>query len=153
MYTVGHPHSVWLPLKLLIIYPSSPVYREGKEDSEQWWQHRCRAAAKTFTCNFCEIYLYTVTIIRRWGHWIFQLTNTSSRTMTLSSTQPLNRNEYQEPSWGWRCVQRVRLTASLSSELFVCKMWEPRRLTCPVTGIALHFFYLYYMSLFNISDV
>jgi hypothetical protein len=30
----------------------------------------------------------------------FNLPNPSSCTMTLGSTQPLNRNEYQESSWG-----------------------------------------------------
>jgi hypothetical protein len=41
----------------------------------------------------------------------FNLPNPSSRTMT-GSTQPLNRNEYQEPSWGAKRGRRVRLTTS-----------------------------------------
>jgi hypothetical protein len=33
-----------------------------------------------------------------WGHWIFNLPDTSSLIMTLGSTQSLNRNECQESS-------------------------------------------------------
>jgi hypothetical protein len=40
---------------------------------------------------------------------IFNLSNPSSRTMALGSTQPLNRNEYQESSWGEKGGRRVRL--------------------------------------------
>jgi hypothetical protein len=42
----------------------------------------------------------------------FNLPNPSSRTIALGSTQPLNRNEYQESSWGVKGGRRVRLTSS-----------------------------------------
>jgi hypothetical protein len=50
--------------------------------------------------------------------------------MSLESTQPLNRNEYQEFSWGLKDGRRLRL----SNLTAVCEpiaqiMWEPRRLT------------------------
>jgi hypothetical protein len=44
----------------------------------------------------------------RWN--VFNLPNPSSLTMALGSTQPLNRNEYQESSWGVNDGRRVRLT-------------------------------------------
>jgi hypothetical protein len=34
------------------------------------------------------------------GHWIFQYHNPFSRTLALELAQPLDRNEYQESSWG-----------------------------------------------------
>jgi hypothetical protein len=40
----------------------------------------------------------------------FNLPNPSSRTMALGSTQPLDRNEYQESSWGVKSGRRVGLT-------------------------------------------
>jgi hypothetical protein len=40
----------------------------------------------------------------------FNLPNPSRRTMALGSTKPLNRNEYQEFSWGAKGCGRVRLT-------------------------------------------
>jgi hypothetical protein len=50
--------------------------------------------------------------------WIFfNLPNPSSCTVTLESTQPLNRNEYQESSWGAKngwCVKLTTLLASVS---------------------------------------
>jgi hypothetical protein len=45
----------------------------------------------------------------------FNLANPSNRTMALGSTQPLNRNEYQESSWGLKGGRRVRLTTSKPS--------------------------------------
>jgi hypothetical protein len=40
----------------------------------------------------------------------FNLSNPSSRNMAQGSTRPLNRNEYQESSWGVKGGRRVRLT-------------------------------------------
>jgi hypothetical protein len=40
----------------------------------------------------------------------FNLSNSSSRTMALWSTEALNRNEYQESSCGVKSGRRVRLT-------------------------------------------
>jgi hypothetical protein len=53
-----------------------------------------------------------------WGEFLFNPPNPSSRTMTLGSTQPLtemNRNEYQESSWGLKSGWRARLTTLPSS--------------------------------------
>jgi hypothetical protein len=46
----------------------------------------------------------------RWCNIFFNLPNPSSRTMTLGSTQPLNRNEYQGPSCRVKGGRRVWLT-------------------------------------------
>jgi hypothetical protein len=41
----------------------------------------------------------------------FNLPDPSNRTMALGSTQPLDRNEYQESSWGNKSGRHVGLTA------------------------------------------
>jgi hypothetical protein len=45
----------------------------------------------------CNIYFLSVGVPDEVN--VFNLPNLSSRTMALRSTQPLNRNEYQESSW------------------------------------------------------
>jgi hypothetical protein len=72
----------------------------------------------------------------RWGHWIFNLSNPSSRTMALGSTQPLTERSIRN-LWGgkWRPERKPdNLTAIC--ELIVEKMWVPRRLTTLWTSTA-----------------
>jgi hypothetical protein len=60
---------------------------------------------------------------------IFNLRNSSSRTMTLRSTQLLNRKEYQVSSWGVKGGRRVKDgNLTFICEPIVQKTWEPRRL-------------------------
>jgi hypothetical protein len=49
--------------------------------------------------------------------------------MALGSTQPLNRNEYQESSWGKERPARKADNLTTICEPIVYKMWEPRCLT------------------------
>jgi hypothetical protein len=53
--------------------------------------------------------------------------------MSLGQTQPLNKNEYQESSWGYRAADRpARKSWQPYRHLWsdcLQKIWEPRRLT------------------------
>jgi hypothetical protein len=51
--------------------------------------------------------------------------------MALGTTQPLDRNEYQESSWGVKGGRPARKADNLTTiyEPIVKEMWEPRRRT------------------------
>jgi hypothetical protein len=65
----------------------------------------------------------------RWGHWIFNGPNPSSRTMVLESTQPLTEMSTRNlPGGKGRTVRKADNITAIC-EPIVLKMWEPRRLT------------------------
>jgi hypothetical protein len=85
----------------------------------------------------------------------FNLPNPSSRTMTLESTQPLNRNEYRNLPGGKERPEHKAHNLTALCEPTVYKMWEPRCFTTLWASMA-HYrnsftFYFLYPSLLHPS--
>jgi hypothetical protein len=67
----------------------------------------------------------------RWCHWIFHWYNTSGRTMTLGSTQPLTEMITRNIPWwgkGGRCLGRTTLPRSCIDYLAILEPQPPGKL-------------------------
>ena len=124
-------------------YATQSAEREGVQSQQQ---------RKILSINFCalkNIYIYIYikihkTVGTQWHSWLrhwarwwkvaglipkdvsgnFRWHNPSGRTMALGSTQPLNRNEYQEYLPGGKGGRCIGLTTLPPSRAECCEIWE-----------------------------
>jgi len=85
---------------------------------------------------------------------IFQWHNPSGRTVALGSTQPLNRNEYQEHFLGVKAAgaqgwQPYHHPVLLSWNLGTLTSWNPLGHSRPVTGLLYIFTFLHISVIFH----
>jgi hypothetical protein len=68
--------------------------------------------------------------VARWGHWLFQLTESFQPQYGPGVDSASNRNEYQESSCGGkgRPARNAENLTAIYEPIFY-KIWKPRRLT------------------------
>jgi hypothetical protein len=86
----------------------------------------------------------------RWGHWILNWPNPSSRTVALGSTHPLTEMSTRNLPGGKGWLARGADNLTAICQPIVYKMWEPQRLTSLWAFTACYrdsfiFFYLYHL--------